>query len=160
MRRLAAATAFLLLSLFPATAETPEETLAVTEKVADWQLQHMPGAYVPSQPNDQASPRGWVYGALFDGMTALADVSPAPRFADAVIAHGERERWELEQRPFHADDYVIGRSWVWAFERTADPKAVAALKVRLDSIIAASPNVPLDYGANPPPFVESACQLR
>jgi len=160
MKRMMAVAAALMFLGGPAIAAEADQILALTEKVADWQLQHLQTGYVPSQPNDQASPRGWVYGALWDGMTALADVSPEPRFTDAVIAQGERQRWELEQRPFHADDYVIGRSWVWAFQRTADQKAVAALKARLDSIIAASPNVPLDYGATPPPFVESACQLR
>lgn len=160
MRTMMAAAAALVLLWSPATAQKAEQVLTLTEKVADWQFQHLQIGYVPSQPNDQASPRGWVYGALFDGMTALADVSPEPRFADAVIAHGNREGWALEQRAFHADDYVIGRSWVWAFERTADPKTVAALKSRFDAIIAASPKGSLEYGANPPPFVESACQLR
>jgi len=160
MRKIAAAIAALVLLSHPAAAEKSGEILALTEKVANWQLNHLDVAYVPAQPNDQASPRGWVYGALFDGMTALADVSPDPRFAEAIVAHGERQGWELERRPFHADDYVIGRSWVWAYERTGDPEAISALKSRFDAIIAASPKVPLDFGGNPPPFQESACQLR
>ena len=157
MRKIVVAVAAFVLLLGPAAAQKPEQILALTAKVADWQLQHL---NAPAQPNDQASPRGWVYGALFDGMGALADVSPDPRFADAIVAHGERQGWDLERRPFHADDYVIGRSWVWAYERTGNPQAIAALRSRLDSIIAAASQVPLDYGANPPPFMESACQLR
>jgi rhamnogalacturonyl hydrolase YesR len=160
MKTIFAAVAAFVLMLVPASAQKPEQILALTAKVADWQLQHLDAGYAPAQPNDQASPRGWVYGALFDGMGALADVSPDPRFADAVVAHGERQVWDLERRPFHADDYVIGRSWVWAYERTGNAKTIAALKSRFDAIIAAAPKVPLDYGANPPPFQESACQLR
>jgi rhamnogalacturonyl hydrolase YesR len=157
MKKLAAAIAFLLLWV-PASAR-PEQVLALTERVADWQLAHL-APHTPKQPNDQASPRGWVYGALFDGLTALAATSPEPRFADAVIAHGKRERWALEARPFHADDYVIGRTWVWAYERTRDPAAIAPLKARFDAIIAAAPRNSLEFTDNPPPFMESACQTR
>ena len=155
----AAVAAFVLLSI-PAAAGKPEQILSLTEKAADWQLQHLDRGYVPAQPNDQASPRGWVYGALFDGIGALADVSADPRFAEAILAHGERQGWDVERRPFHADDYVIGRSWVWAYERTGDPKTIAPLKSRLDSIIAAAPKLPLEFTADPPPFVESGCQVR
>ena len=160
MKKLAAAVAAFLLLCAPAVAQKADAILSLTERVADWQIAHLDTTYVPTQPNDQASPRGWVYGALFDGMGALADVAPDPRFADAILAHGKRQGWELEQRTFHADDYVIGRSWVWAYEHSGDPKTIAALKSRFDAIIAASPKGPLDYGKDPPPFQESGCQLR
>lgn len=138
--------------------ETPADILTATERVADWQLAHLDTAHKPTRPDDQASPRGWVYGTLFAGLQALADV--APSYGDAVVAHGRRENWDLEVRTFHADDYLIGQSWVWAYERKRDPAMIAAVKTRLDSIIAASPKVPLEYGSNPPPYVESACQQR
>lgn len=160
MKAISVAAAALFVFLAPASAQKPEQILALSERVADWQLQHLETGYTPAQANDQASPRGWVYGALFDGMAALADVSPDPRFADVLVAHGERQGWELERRPFHADDYVIGRSWVWAYERTGDAKTIGVLKSRFDAIIAAAPAGPLDYGRDPPPFQESACQLR
>ena len=142
MRRCAAAIAALFLLWGPATADKPEQILNLTEKVADWQIQHLETAYHPAAANDQASPRGWVYGALFDGMTALADVSSAPRFTEAVIAHGEREHWALELRPFHADDYAIGRSWVWAYAETGRHEAIAALQARFDAIMTAAPKGP------------------
>ena len=131
------------------------------QRVADWQLAHLGDvSYVPPQPNDQASPRGWVYGALYVGMTALADRSLDPKYAQAVFAYGRLQNWQLERRPFHADDYVIGQSWVWAYEHRHDPKMIAAVKERFDAIIVAAPKVSLDFAVNPPPGVEDTCQLR
>ena len=160
MRRTWRFLAVLFFVAVPASGETPERILAATQAVADWQIGHLDTSHVPAAPNDQQSPRGWVYGALFAGLAQLADVSPDPKYAEAVYAHGVREKWGLEVRPFHADDYVIGQSWVWAYERSRDPEMIAAVKARLDAIVAAAPKVPLDYGSNPPPYVESACQLR
>ncbi|MGA7673720.1 MAG: BNR-4 repeat-containing protein [Rhizomicrobium sp.] len=144
----------------PLSGEVAAQILSETQRVADWQLAHLDTSYVASAPNDQKSQRGWVYGALFVGMSALADRSADPKYVAAIFAHGNRQDWGLEVRPFHADDYVIGQSWIWAYERIREPKLIAAVKARLDAIAASAPKVPLDYGNNPPPNVESACQLR
>ncbi|GAA0573335.1 glycoside hydrolase family 88 protein [Rhizomicrobium electricum] len=156
---------FLMLSALPASAQAasppnPQDVLRQTERVADWQLSAIASVEAKAGPNEQMSPRGWVFGAFYVGLSALADVSANPRYDEAIIAHGKRERWQLESRPFHADDYIIGQSWIWAYNRTHDAEALAPIKARLDAIIAASPKVSLEYGSNPPPNVESACQER
>lgn len=143
-----------------ASAETPAQTVALMSKVADWQLAHLDTTHVSTGPNDQASQLGWVYGAYYIGMTTFADHTSDAKYANAVLEQGRRQNWSLEARPFHADDYVIGQTWVWAYERTGDPKTIASVKARLDAIAAAAPKVSLAYGSNPPPNVESACQLR
>jgi rhamnogalacturonyl hydrolase YesR len=140
--------------------ETASEILTQTQRVADWQLAHLDASYIAEAANDQKSQRGWVYGTLFVGLTALADRSTDPNYAETVFAQGRRQDWGLEVRPFHADDYAIGQSWIWAYERAHDPKMIAAIKARLDAIAAAAPKVSLEYGSKPPPDVESACQLR
>jgi rhamnogalacturonyl hydrolase YesR len=140
--------------------ETAAQILAETQRVADWQLAHLDTSYVPIKPADDKSQRGWVYGAFFVGLTALAERSPDPKYAEAVFAQGKRQNWGLERRLFHADDYVIGQSWIWAYERAHDPKMIAPIKARLDAIAAAAPKVSLEFGDDPPPGVEHACQLR
>ena len=136
------------------------QILQVAERVADWQLSHLDEDYAPAAPGDQKSPRGWVFGALLIGLTALADRVPLPIYAQVIYAHGERDNWQLERRPFHADDYMIGQAWIWAFEHSNNPLAIAPVRQRLDAIIGAAPSVALDYGADPPPNAESACQVR
>jgi rhamnogalacturonyl hydrolase YesR len=140
--------------------ETAAQILAETQRVADWQLAHLDTFYVASKPADDKSQRGWVYGALFVGLTALADRSPDPKYAEAVFAQGKRQDWGLENRPFHADDYVIGQSWIWAYERAHDPKMIAPIKARLDAIAAAAPKASLEFGDDPPSGVERTCQMR
>ncbi len=143
------------------STDVANQILSETQRVADWQLAHLGDtAYAPSEPNDQRSPRGWVYGVLYVGMTALADRAIDPKYADAVFAFGQQQNWDLERRPYHADDYVIGQSWIWAYEHRRKPDMIAAVKSRLDAIAAAAPSGSLDYGSNPPPYVESTCQLR
>ncbi len=144
----------------PTPGETPAEILGKTERAADWQLKHLDTAYLPRVRGDPKSPRGWVTGTFLIGLTALADRSTDSRYRDAVYAQGRREKWLLEARPFHADDYMIGQSWIWAFERSKDPVAIAAVEERLDAIIAAAPGGSLDYGSDPPPDAESDCQRR
>ena len=142
----------------PLQAETSAEAMAITERVADWQLAHIDTTHTSLGANDQYSPTGWVYGAYFVGMTALADRDP--KYTKAILDHGARTDWRLEARPFHADDYIIGSAWVWAYEKTKDAKTIAALRHRFDMIETAAPSVSLEYGSNPPPNMESACQLR
>jgi len=149
----------LLLGL-PARAETAAQILKVTERVANWQLAHLDGAYVPRALADPRSPRGWVVGTLFIGLTALADRAADPKYARAIEAHGRREHWGLEGRPYHADDYMIGQAWTWIYERTRNPVAIAPLAARLEAIMKAAPRASLEYGSSPPPDAESACQVR
>jgi unsaturated rhamnogalacturonyl hydrolase len=135
----------------PATAK-PEQILALSQRVATWQLAHL-------NASDAATgdPRGWVQGSFFAGLTALADVSPA--FAQAVLDAGKRRNWGLGPRPFHADDYAIAQSWIWAYERNRDPAMIAPVRARFDTILQAAPNGTLDFG-QPAPGMEDACQSR
>ena len=154
------AAALLTASAAASSGGTETQILAETQHVADWQLAHLDTSHVSTGPNDQNAPRGWVYGALFVGMTALADRSADPKYAEAVFAHGVRQDWDLEVRPFHADDYVIGQSWIWAYERQHDPRMIAAVKGRFDAIAAAAPKNPLNFSDAPHPGMEDACELR
>src|SRR5690242_4091905 len=72
----------------PATESPP---LALMERVADWQLAHLddPTNYASER---HADPRGWIQGAFWVGLTAVAERSSSPRFADAIIAHGNQNQ--------------------------------------------------------------------
>src|SRR5918996_1362582 len=64
-------------------------TLALMEKVADWQLAHLePVASIKAMREETRSPRSWQQGAFYAGLTALAERSESTRFRDAVFAHG------------------------------------------------------------------------
>ncbi len=144
----------------PAQAATPQPAIAPTaiipygraevmrlaEKVADYQLATMAAGYIPPNTSlDTPDPKGWVQGALFVGLTDLADRSPNPAYRQAILARGLANQWQLGQRFYHADDHVIGQAYLWAVQNGAGPEAIAPLKTRFDAILAYPPKVGLEH---------------
>jgi rhamnogalacturonyl hydrolase YesR len=129
----------LLLSLPAAAQETAPAILAKMRHVADWELAHLDGGAVP--PSIDATLKlGWIRSTFYLGLTALADRSSDPKYADAIFAHGEREQWQLGPRLFHADDQLIAQTWIWAYGRKHDPEMIAATRQRFDAILNAAPS--------------------
>ena len=117
---------------------SPKTILAVMERVADWELAHPDKASVPLQRPRSVDPLGWIVGTFYTGLTALADRSSNPHYADAISVSGRRRRigaWA--HCPFHADDYEVAQNWVWAYQRKHDPRMIAAVRQRFDAIMAA-----------------------
>ena len=147
----AAVTGAILLCLCvpQARAAQQKEILHLMERVADWELAHPESRNFPlTNPADTKS-LGWVMGAFYTGLTALADRSTDPRYVDAIVALGEQNNWALGPRPFHADDYEVAQSWIWAFGRKHDPRMIAAVKERFDAVIAANPSGSLQMTREP-----------
>jgi len=135
MHALAIVGLLFLASVPAAPAQEPKAILAIMERVADWELDHPDKASAPvPQPQD---PLDWVVGAFYTGLTALADHSANPRYADAIFAVGEQKNWGLGPRLFHADDYEVAQNWVWAYRRKHDPRIIAMVRQRFDRIMAA-----------------------
>lgn len=127
-----------------ATARTvpwrPAEVMALAELAGDHQLAVMADGHYPSNgPSETPNPRGWVQGALFVGLAALADHSQKPEFADAVLARGQANGWTPGARPYDADDFVIGSSYLWDARHGGGDAALAPTRQRLDAVLAAPP---------------------
>ncbi len=119
---------------------TAVQALALGRKVADWQLRHMTSFDYTHPHPKTADPRGWVQGALYVGLAAFAERSGNPALAQAVRDHGVQQGWGLGARPLHADDHVIGQTWLWAYSKDRDPVQIAALRTRFDAILADPPH--------------------
>ena len=146
----------------PASASAPSpkeaDVLALGRKVADWQLSRMDNFdYTRTYKHNTIDPKGWIQGALYTGVFTFADRTGDPKYAEAVLAHGVAQNWQLGRRPLHADDHVIGQSWLWAYGKEADPNRIAALRTRFDAILANEPTEDLAFqdGVGEPP-----CQTR
>jgi rhamnogalacturonyl hydrolase YesR len=126
------------ISLAPvAGAESHKEVLALASRVADWQLAHMSAAPgITSFSEETYQPRSWQKGAFWVGMTRFADVSGEKRFAAAILANGRATGWQPGPRTYHADDHVIGQSYLWAARHGAGKEAIAPLRATFDSILA------------------------
>jgi len=154
------------LSLFSAAAPAETDrgyTLALGAKVADWQLAHMAHFdYIPAEDHrrDTEGARDWVQAAFYIGLSQFADVSGVPRFAEAVLAHGNAEAWGFDNRPRHADADATGAVWIWAAGRTHDPAKLAPLRARFDAVLADPSTVSLDFVPAPPEGGAPYCQAR
>ena len=136
---------------------TATQTLTLGRKVAAWQLAHMDRFdYVHAHPKT-ADPRGWVQGALYVGLAAFADRTGDADLVQAIREHGTEQGWGLGARPFHADDHVIGQTWLWVFGKDHDPAQIAPLKARFDAILADPPQAGMTFidGTEDQP-----CQVR
>ncbi len=103
-----------------------KNVVAAMERVADWQLAHP--ADVPATD--------WVQAAGDDGIMALAGVAESPRYAAALTAMAEANRWQLGPRTYMADDLSIGQTYADLYRLQPDPARIAPLLHRLDLIMA------------------------
>jgi unsaturated rhamnogalacturonyl hydrolase len=108
---------------------TPADVLSVMERVADWQLAH------PSTH----SPTDWTQAAGNAGMMALARISGNSKYRDALLATGEANGWKPGPRMYHADDLAIGQAYAGLYFLYRDPKMIAPLRARLESILSVPP---------------------
>lgn len=140
-------TALLLTAAAPVEAESlawPSrgEVLAVAERAADWQL---------ANPSKQWTPLLWHNAAFYAGVMALGEISPSPRFHDAMRALGEKHAWALAPRPYHADDHAVGQTYAELFLKERDPRMIAPMRERFDFILAhpLDDNLDFDREKNP-----------
>jgi rhamnogalacturonyl hydrolase YesR len=128
-----------------ADSPTRKQVLATAARVADWQLAHLDGEYLTHFKDESRSPRSWEQGAFWLGLTRLADASGTPRFTGAVLDMGRANQWTPGPRTYHADDHVIGQSYLWASTHGAGPDAIAPLRATFDQILAKPPRVHLSF---------------
>jgi rhamnogalacturonyl hydrolase YesR len=147
------ATGALSVSAIGAFASEPKEpprrsadVIALAEKVADYQLATLAGGELPPSTNpDTADPRGWIQGAFFVGLSALADRSQNTAYRQAILARGRANQWQLGKRVYHADDHVIGSTYIWASEHGVGAEAIAPLRAQFDKILKYPPQVGLEH---------------
>lgn len=135
----------------------PAEVITLAEKVGDWQLATLAAGLMPNNSKN-LSPKGWEQGALFVGLTALADHTDAPQFRQAILARGQANGWALGDRLYHADDHVIGQSYLWASRNGAGPEAFAGVRSSFDQILANPSSVNLEHAEYGPKGVD--CDKR
>jgi rhamnogalacturonyl hydrolase YesR len=151
---------FLLSTLAAAAEPTRKEVLKLAARAADWQLARLDAAHITHMQDETRDPKSWEQGAFWVGMTHLADVSGEKRFHDAILAMGRANQWRPGSRTYHADDHVIGQSYLWAASHGAGPEALAPLKATFDAILAKPPVVHLSFYIPPSGYGDTACLAR
>jgi len=107
----------------------PLPVLAAMQRVADWQL---------ANPATDAT-SGWIQAAGEAGFMALAGISGDAKYRDAMRAMGDANDWKPGPRKYHADDQCVGQTYAELYFLFRDPKMIAPLRERFDSILASPP---------------------
>jgi rhamnogalacturonyl hydrolase YesR len=124
-------------------ATSRKHVLKVAARVADWQIARLGGTQgVTKFAEETANPRSWQQGAFWVGMTRFAEASGEKRFSDAILRMGAANQWTPGIRVLHADDHVIGQSYLWAARHGAGDAATLPLRATFDAILA---NPPIDH---------------
>ncbi|HEX2854829.1 MAG TPA: glycoside hydrolase family 88 protein [Opitutaceae bacterium] len=123
------------------TGFKPADVVATMERVADWQIAN------PSRHR----PTDWTQGAGYAGIMVLSNISTSTRFEEAMLKMGEANEWKLGRRPYHADDHVVGQTYVELYQKRRDPRFIAPLRAGFDHILANPKNDNLDFDAKKNP---------
>lgn len=120
-----------------ATTPAPGAVLATMERVADWQLAH-PSSHAPDD---------WTQGVGDAGFMALSNLAATHKYRDAMVAMGASNGWKPGVRTWHADDQVVGQTYLELYLQLREPAMLAPLRARFDAILAHPPAGPLDFTA-------------
>lgn len=138
---------------------TAAAILAETRRVADWQLTNRTnwGAMPAARPSVR-NPRDWQQATFWVALTALADRDP--RYGKPLIELGRELGWKLGDKPYHADDQLIARAWIWAAKNGEGGKALAPARAYYDHVLANRPTTDLVFASNAAGQGDPACTDR
>jgi unsaturated rhamnogalacturonyl hydrolase len=116
----------------------PAAVRQLADRVADWQLANMEDLprFIRNISPETANRRGWVKGAYFIGLADYAQATGQMRYHDALISVARAEGWRLGDRPYHADDHLVGQVYFKIAKRAGDKDALVPLRTRFDEILA------------------------
>ncbi len=131
-------------------------------RAAAWQLSHMDSFdYIPlSHREKTASPRWWMQGAFYIGLTRWADTVDDEDITRQIADMARGEGYQLGDRPRHADDHAIGQTYLWLYEQSGDEKVYAPTKETFDQILADKPTNSLEMLLQSDPNYKGSCSDR
>ncbi|MES2987549.1 MAG: glycoside hydrolase family 88 protein [Pseudomonadota bacterium] len=137
----------------------PAAIMAVTRGVADWQLANRTRfELIPAGRPSLRNPRGWEQATFWVALTELATRDKS--YAAPLLALGGQVQWRFGDRPFHADDQLIGQAWIWAAQNGAGRQALAPARRYFEHVFANRPNGSLAFIPKRPGSGDSACVER
>jgi rhamnogalacturonyl hydrolase YesR len=142
----------------PATPATMASVKALTQQVADWQIAHHEeqGKYraLPTVPPSWANREryhdlDWHQGALYSGMDQWRKIADDPtKYTQWLQDIGERNKWTLHRRPYHADDHTVGQFYLSFYEDFKQPDMLKPTQQQFDWILEHPKTGTLDWLAD------------
>lgn len=133
-----------------------QEVKSTIKKVADWQIntfekmgyyRALPQKLKPWQNRDKYGDLEWQCGALYVGMYQWSQVSGDSKYEEWLKKIGDRNGWKLNQRPYHADDQVVGQLYLSLYKDFTNQAMLAQTQERLDWVMANPKNGTLIWNA-------------
>jgi rhamnogalacturonyl hydrolase YesR len=124
------------LSLLLATiaSAAPADTPAVMRKVFDWQVAHPTSADKPV--DDRNGNRGWVQGAMLTGVMEAYRATHDAAYVEYARRLAAANSWKLGPRPDHADDHIVGQTYLELDALDPKPGQIDDTKRGLDLLVA------------------------
>jgi len=137
----------------------PAAILAQTRRVADWQLANRTNwATMPAARKSVRDVRDWQQATFWVALTELA--SRDRSYAKPLLKLGHTEGWQMGDRPYHADDQLIGQAWLWAAQNGGGKQAAAPMRAYFDHLLANRPMIGLEFIPVAPGKGTSTCTDR
>ncbi|HWA86099.1 MAG TPA: glycoside hydrolase family 88 protein [Opitutus sp.] len=115
------------------------DTLALAQRVADWQWLHLPS------PKDR-DPRGWEIAPFYLGTLALDRIAPDRRYRELMIRQADGNHWQPGDRLYHADDHCVIQAYLELYHELHEPRMLEPSRQRLDEILAHPSAASFDWG--------------
>ncbi|MDZ7723556.1 MAG: glycoside hydrolase family 88 protein [candidate division KSB1 bacterium] len=103
---------------------------------ADWQFENLFTETPLSDGGIEPVPEtGWIRGAFYTGVMALYKTTGNEKYLNKMLEWGEGNNWQPGKRERHADDHVVGQTYLDLFFIKKDKAMIAPLKKRFDKMI-------------------------
>lgn len=99
-----------------------EDVEKVCNAVAEWQI-----ANHDKVKHDQLD---WTNGALYRGIVEWGKISDNQDCYDFMNAIGEKNNWNMGDRPYHADDICVGQAFIEMYRKTGEKKMIQPVMER------------------------------
>jgi rhamnogalacturonyl hydrolase YesR len=134
MHRFTLPLCLLTLALPAAIRAADESAPAAMRRVFDWQVAHPWSADKPV--TDSRGTRGWVQGAFLTGVMEAYRATHDETYLDYAKATADRNGWQLGPRPGHADDHIVGQTYLELNALAPAPEKIASTQTTLDQLVA------------------------
>lgn len=125
---------------------TAEDVLAITQKVADWQIENYEdqGSYRALPPEElrhawhhrrRYPDQDWIPATLFSGMYNFSTIVDDTKYVNWLKDIAQNANYELFDRMYHADDHCIGQLYLYLAQQYNDPKLYEPTQSQFNEIM-------------------------
>lgn len=118
-----------------------QNIIAIANLAADWQIANNENYqdYIRYVALQNANKRGWIQGTFFLGLADYALQSGQSDYYNPLFATADQQEWKLGDRPFHADDHLVGQVYIYLHRSGLRAANLMPTQSGLDYILANRP---------------------